>query len=446
MGHSISTSVFDENKIEKLNNESCPYEIDGPSYECVIDVEALEGTEMHGHGIFAKGGVTASLKIRERLGTKDGIKKTKIKVGDKEDNKSITITMSDTRNGYEQYDIEGQIETMTGKIATCKERIYIVNPDDSCGAQCTIEKVSDYRYQIKSVGVQNPSKYFSASSVNFNYVKLAPDVRDGNYIVRAEEQKVDYFLYGKVDGTMVTSDSRNNTACSDICWIEILSSANQKLESCEELYDSADYAGIKSYCEKKWDIDVNNYESIDECKFQCGIESCPEDSRNLEVVQNFCENNYMALGYDKEINCVNYCYNCPECSSEFVYRQVNNYNPFPKSSDSNTLGYNYMTGERVIGSNWVGKSEYIKRDDNDTTSITGIHANENVEYVIELTPDDIKKIKENTEIYNYSVEGNDAYLDYIYQENTDVNGKYYSKFINEEFRDSFKIIEGKVVG
>ena len=153
----------------------------------------------------------------------------------------------------------------------------------------------------------------------------------------------------------------------------------------------------------------------------------------------------MSLGYDKAINCVNYCYYCPECSSEYVYRQVNNYNPFPKSSDSNTLGYNYLTGDRVIGSNWVGKSEYIKRDDNDTTSITGIHANQNVEYVIELTPDDIKAIKNNTELYNYSVTGNDAYLDYIYQDNTDVNGKYYSKFINDEFRKNFTVISGEVV-
>ena len=77
--------------------------------------------------------------------------------------------------------------------------------------------------------------------------------------------------------------------------------------------------------------------------------------------------------------------------------------------------------------------------------VDGIHANQNVEYVIELTPDDIKAIKNNTELYNYSVTGNDAYLDYIYQDNTDVNGKYYSKFINDEFRKNFTVISGEVV-
>jgi hypothetical protein len=195
---------------------------------------------------------------------------------------------------------------------------------------------------------------------------------------------------------------------------------------------------------KNYNIDCKILHDLDWFIFSNDINIFTTNMSIISEVEHYCRNNYEELGFEKDFECVNYCYYCPECSSEYVFRQVNNYNPFPRSSDSNTLGYNYPTGDRVIGSNWLGKSQYIKADDEDSSSVTGVQKNQNVEYVIELTPNDVRAIRKDTEDYNKTTQGNDAYLDYVYMKNVDTHKRYYSKFVNETFYYTFTMVNGEI--
>jgi len=437
------------------DGENCPYKIDGKGVSCTVVISSLDGTIMHGNSIYVYGGVRAKLKIDEKLGTESIVSnygivrgKTALLNGLKE----TVITISDKKLGVEKIPITGIVETSKGYSVMCDREIHIIDPHDDCGVSCSVEKYegNDVLYEIISPEPGNvsqtqvPKNYYTALSTNMNWVKVLSNTAGkylvrlsaplGNKIVEDETEYDETILYGKVEGTMKTSGAQ----CFNVCWTE-----PPELPNCEKSYKPVDTNEIKDHCEKYWNKDVNDYESVDDCIFQCS-NACPDDRRDYELVEHYCRNNYEDLGFEKASSCVNYCYYCPECSSDYIFRQVNNYNPFPRSEDSNTLGFNYATGDRVIGSNWVGKSQYIKADDDDTSSVTGINKNQKVEYVIELTPNDVRAIREDTEKYNEERKGNDAYLDYVYMKNVDTNKRYYSKFINETFYYTFTMVNGEV--
>lgn len=457
-GHLVSTDVSvgedrkEENEYYK-DGESCPYKIDDESLGCSIVVKNNDGTEMHGNDIYVNGGVTANLKVNERLGIEDEVENVGITNGNTpvaNGNKTISVNISDKRNGIETIEIVGIVESKKGKSAICRKKINIIDPSDSCGVSCSVNKDNNnYKlYEIKSTGKQKPNSYWTALSTNMRWVTVKPNISDGRYLVRLNNEigntldgkgNIIYdetIVYGKVDGTMVTTGEK----CSNVCWSE-----TPKLPNCPKDYDPANTGAIKNYCERYWDKDVNNYVSVDDCISSCSNDRmCPEDKRDLKEVEKECSINYKEWGFSKTSNCVNYCYYCPDCSNDYIYRPVNNYNPFPFSSDSNTLGFNYQTGNRKVPSNWIGKTGYIKADDQDESSVTGANANQKVEYEIELTPSMIRDIRKDTESYN-SGEGNDAYLDYVYMKGVDTTKRYYSKFINETFRSYFTTIDGTEV-
>ena len=72
-----------------------------------------------------------------------------------------------------------------------------------------------------------------------------------------------------------------------------------------------------------------------------------------------------------------------------------------------------------------------------------------MEYVIELTRNEIDLIKEDTKKYNDSASGNNAYLDYVYVKGTDETKAYKSKFIhdneNTAIGNIFKVVNGEIV-
>ena len=437
------------------DGENCPYKIDGKGVSCTVVISSLDGTIMHGNSIYVYGGVRAKLKIDEKLGTESIVSNYGIVRGETallNGLKETVITISDKKLGVEKIPITGIVETSKGYSVICDREIHIIDPHDDCGVSCSVEKYegNDVLYEIISPEPGNvsqtqvPKNYYTALSTNMNWVKVLSNTAGkylvrlsaplGNKIVEDETEYDETILYGKVEGTMKTSGAQ----CFNVCWTE-----PPELPNCEKSYKPVETNEIKNHCEKYWNKDVNDYESVDECIFQCS-NACPDDRRDYELVEHYCRNNYEDLGFEKASSCVNYCYYCPECSSDYIFRQVNNYNPFPRSEDSNTLGFNYATGDRVIGSNWVGKSQYIKADDDDTSSVTGINKNQKVEYVIELTPNDVRAIREDTEKYNEERKGNDAYLDYVYMKNVDTNKRYYSKFINETFYYTFTMVNGEV--
>lgn len=459
LGHAVMTdvSIGREVKDESIyyeDGESCEYKIDDTALGCTIIITSEEGTEMHGNDIYVKGGVTATLKANEKLGVEDEIENIGLTTGTTaiaNGNKEIEINISDQKNGVEEIYITGIVESKKGQSAICKKKIYIVDPSDSCGVSCSVTRDNNDRllYEIKSTGKQQPKQYLTALSTNMNFVVVLPTIGDNRYLVRLNKEVGnsddgkgniiydDTIVYGKVEGTMVTTGEK----CYNVCWSDV-----PELPNCSESINPADTGEVKNYCVKYWDSDINNYDNVDECINQCSkARMCAENNRDIAEVTDTCTNNYLEWGFSSASSCVNYCYYCPECSNDYLYRTVNNYNPFPYSSDSNTLGFNYPTGERIIPSNWVGKTEYIKQDDKDTSSVTGVNKNQKQEYVIELTPSVIKQIRQDTESYNNASAGNDAYLDYVYMEGVDTTKRYYSKFINETFRSSFTVIDGEQV-
>ncbi len=121
-----------------------------------------------------------------------------------------------------------------------------------------------------------------------------------------------------------------------------------------------------------------------------------------------------------------------------MFRTVNNENPFPYSEVSEAP---YPKGNRIIGKNWYGLSHYLTADDDDSTSVTGMSANSAVEYIIDLTGDDIRNIRENTASKKSTTV--DPYSDYLYVESSQIayesgtTGRYKSSFIHEEFSGLF---------
>ncbi len=459
LGHAIFTDVNIGKEVKEENTyyedgESCEYKIDDASLGCSIIIAAEDGTEMHGNSIYVNGGVTATIKINEKLGADDEVQSFGITTGtipNANGNKTISVNISDQKNGVESIDITGVVESRNGRTTTCKRKIYIIDPSDYCGVSCSVEKDANdmLLYEIRSTGRQTPKQYLTALSTNMNFVVVLPTIGDNRYLVRLNKETGnnvdgkgnviydDTIVYGKVEGTMVNSGEK----CYNVCWSDV-----PELPNCIENTTPADTGEIKNHCIKYWDSDINDYTSVDDCITQCSnARMCTENRRDIKEVTDTCTNNYVEWGFSSASNCVNYCYYCPECSNDYIYRPVNNYNPFPYSSDSNTLGFNYPTGERIIPSNWVGKTEYIKQDDKDSSSVTGINSNQKQEYVIELTPAVIKQIRQDTENYNNASAGNDAYLDYVYMDGVDTTKRYYSKFINETFRSNFTVINGEQI-
>ena len=171
---------------------------------------------------------------------------------------------------------------------------------------------------------------------------------------------------------------------------------------------------------------MDNYSSFSQCVEECKL-GCPKElTCDIDQIKSYCDINHSK--YNRSASgCVNYMYNECNCSgTDYIYRPINNSNPFPNSYESP------IPGNREIGGNWVGKTEYITEDNNDSTSVTGANAGVSVEYEIHLTPSDIQKIRENTE--SYVSEGKDPYLDYIgVEQGKDgycLEDGYCSEFIN----------------
>lgn len=456
LGHSVITDVSIGREVANENTyykdgENCPYIIKDTTsdeLECIIEITPNEGTIMHGNDIYVNGGVSVNLKISEQLGVNDNIASYGLIKGNTptvNGVKTISVDISDKKNGIESIELSGIVESKNGKTAICKKKISIIHPDDNCGVSCSINKYNDNGvYEIKSTGRNTPKQYLTALSTNMKFVVVLPTIQSGKRLVRVENMSYGTIVYGKVEGTMTTTGAK----CYNLCWTNEFpcEDGTCDIPNCRNLYSPADTGNIKKYCDSNWSKDINNYTSANDCINRCSnARVCTENRRDIKEVTDSCNNNYVTWGFSKASNCVNYCYYCPECSSDYIYRPINNYNPFPYSSDSNTLGYNYPTGDRIIPSNWVGKTEYIKQDDKDLTSVTGANANQKVEYVIELTPEAIREIRRDTENYNTQTEGNDAYLDYVYMNGVDTKKRYYSKFINETFRAYFTMINGEEV-
>lgn len=416
--------------------EACPYEIDDKNLECEIEIVMDGGTLTEGNDVYLNGGITAKLLMSEHLDANDGIQNFGIVKGNSEalnGESSLHLGVSDKENGKDYIDITGVVESSSGKKAVCRRRITLAS--SSCGS-CTITKYDDKIYEITPSG---GGKYYAGLSTSLNWgdmtwAEIKPREKDNKILIKVENEAPGTYVFGKI----------SNGGCSSICSYKIDDSGGQgEKKECQQLFLPAQTGEIKEYCDSNWYNDKANYTSASDCVNRCSTaRMCDVNRRDLTEVTNSCNNNYDDWGFNSKTSCINYCYYSPESGADYIYRPVNNFNPFPNSYDSNTLGFTYPTGKRIVPANWVGKTQYIKQDDDDTTSVTGQNANQRVEYIIELNPEAIREIRRDTESYNSETAGNDAYLDYIYMNGVDKTKRYYSKFINETFRSYFRMIDG----
>ena len=187
---------------------------------------------------------------------------------------------------------------------------------------------------------------------------------------------------------------------------------------------------VKDYCTENLESEVHQYSSVSQCVEQCsacGVLATACDTENRQKVEIYCNEKY-ATNETLAAQCLNRCYAQKVCSREdYVFRPINNYNPFPNSYDSEAP---YETGKRIVGANWVGFTQYIKNDQRDASSITG--PSNNVEYVIDLTPEDIRMIRSDTENKKNNNKI-DAYTELIYSTELDKSyrGEYISSFIHD---------------
>lgn len=298
-------------------------------------------------------------------------------------------------------------------VANCEKEVIItpqkcqwtITKDPSTGVTtATLKEISD-----------TSAKYYTKLSTSEDWLE--------NKSISIKKN-VKAIVNGKIKTSTAEYTCEFNTDCDD----------NQD-KKCKRDYLPAQKAEIREHCAKYWNIDLDNYTSFDDCYISCTqSNSCDKnvDCTNITKVRNECKMNYSAYGYETEETCVNDC-SCTTGGIDYYYRTIENNNPFP---------------QRDANANWLGFEKYITNDVDDSTSST---SSGNPEYEIVLDEGRIKKIQKHNKEYN-KVSGNDAYNDYVWEDDEPMPGSpYKSKFIHNDdtsdggFRSYFTYIEGSKV-
>ncbi len=438
--HSIDTYVTIGREVKEENNyyeakESCNFNVGkaNPYLSCDIKLVPDTGTEMLGDSIFEGGNVTATILPQDNLDSDDYISGYKIKIGNTTyDGKSHNFGISDKKLGLQEIKIVGTVTSAKGNETTCSKTIYVIDPDDACGVKCELKEVKETLYEIVSTGSQTSTAYYRALSIDMTQRKVYKSVVDQKYYVGLDSplssiKDKNLTFFGIVEGTLTT----NGQKCKNVCHKSMES--DEEKSNCYKDFKPAEILSIKEYCNSNYDKDINDFDSSEQCIRMC-TNRCDEDiKRNLEKVKTYCRENAASLGFANENICINACYkDDPSGGNEYIYRPINNANPFPNSYDSEDP---YEKGKRIVGANWVGFTDYIKHDDDDTTSVTGVYGNQHVEYIIDLSSGDLQAIQKDSESLD------NPYQKYEYTTTSDNQKyvkKYESRFIHEDFENLFR--------
>ena len=334
------------------------------------------------------------------------------------DNGAATVggnTLEIHRAGNKAEDYHRIIGTITYKnsqgdyeTTTC-EREVTLQKNGGCGSlSCNLVKKNEKNYEIETTGGPSYFSYYinTAARYDKNYShrkEIAPSITEPgkSYIaldepLQAKEKLVAVVSNGSCEALcMINKEGCKEECCGDEC----------NKQNCTKIYKAADTEGIYNYCSDEENIkqDVNNYKDKGECFERCStLRRCEYYGCSKEKAENFCSAKWEAYEYGSESQCMNECY--VDCEvpqegngSKYLFRTVNVLDPFPNSPES---VFPYEKGKRVVGANWNQLSEYIVNDEEDGTTITGPGANQMVEYVIDLTPADIRQIRQDTETSN----------------------------------------------
>ena len=436
---------------------------------CFITIEKNVGTVLDSKIYTGANGVNAVLNIMNNNETIQGYNiearksEANVSLGGSDVDR-ITVVPSASA-GLEEIEISGIVKTNKGTV-TCSKKIKA----DKCNSACTFTKIEDdkqgnIRYEVN---IGPGGKIYTQNSKSTNKLEVSKN-QAGKYIVGIKQS-----LIGE-DGVKIYA-TNGNVCCST----KVVSNPCTNPEGCpDDGYNceedingdgTASRQEIKQYCDVYWSVDENDYESsincIDSCWYKCPIiKKC--DSTARKKVEEFCAGKF---GSDTTLysQCVNRCYSTKNCSDPtpnpgeitisedddpphlddpkaYVFRSISNIDPFPNSDQSP-----YNQGKRIVGANWNGFEHYITDDKKDQTSVTGPSANQNPEYVIDLTPEDIRNIRDNTKTL-MKQKKLDGYTDYEYTEavkkqkesGVDVVKEYESAFVHDNFRDIFTVAPNK---
>ena len=416
-------------------NEKCSYKIvktttDDKTAKCFVDIKANSGTTLLGKGIYEGGSVTAKVRYQGENLTESDINSISLVInGTKYDGvREKTVAISGANNSVQSFEINGIIKTTGGKEITCNAIATVENKitllrQTSCGMSCRIDTKTATLHTIENTGT-TATTYREFTSDDTNQKKVEKDVIDQKYYVRTNKAVTSAISTIENGETILFGVVESAGGCNNYCRTSI-----SARENCETKYKPGQIGEITRYCNKNYSTDINNYGSPEDCIFRCTKDACPDNCRNENEVQNYCENinNVNAAGFTNKSDCLNTCI-CTR-TGNYTFRQISNVDPFPQSSISP-----YSKGKREIGKNWYGYTEYITNDKNDESTVTGEDKNRKVEYIIDLDPDTIRNIRRNNE--EYGVEG---YTSYIYSAsyNKEYKSRYKSKFIHDEYSDIF---------
>ena len=395
--------------------EQCTYKVGNEEGKCWLELEEtedgklLKSNEVDGNSVKVVLRYNIpQIKIASSI-TDNGVKT---------DAEEIIVRRNALRS-TDEHILEGKVSYKGSDGNTyeksCPMTVALEKNGGTCtGVSCTIEKINEKEYEIKVTGNPVKYRYYTSKVEEFdlgkNYTtKISPRV-DGRVIVELSEPlgEEDY-LHGYIE--------ESNPNCNAHCRYPS-GGPDPDTQNCLKLFEPADTENIRVYCDGKnskgednFRVDVNGYNDPDDCFDKCSQPKCPNGCVGDKEIEEWCGNNYQKAGYDAPRTCKNTCMkNCPTPTPSptptptpspgggdpepYLFRAVDVTNPFPDSQESE---YPYEKGERMVGSNWRYLSEYITNDNDDETSVTGQNAlNNKVEYIIDLTPEDIRKIRNNT--------------------------------------------------
>ena len=269
--------------------------------------------------------------------------------------------------------VEAVIEDTKGRRFYEQSSRNIFNsPDNSC----SITLKANTTYEI-TCGGSVSTVYVASTAVtnadgSLKWKKISKN--DDKFTVNVFSQTEVIYVGRKSGNKLVLSAYYNNgMRCTD----------------CRQTVgDINDNNKILDYCDKHWQTDLSNSNNSNSCYIACR-KQCPI-SCDLGTVTSWCELNWKPEKYSSKEGCVEACYEPCVPSDDYVYRPINEYNPFPYSESSTTFGYN--AGDRLIGRNWT-KKEYLITDNADS------NYTKNPLYEVELSISDLAAIRSNTKSY-----------------------------------------------
>lgn len=443
-------------------NETCKYGVGNCNGSCKLLIEPKDGTKI-GNGQYEAGELNVKLSHDNYYPVK---KISIIDNGVEHSGDNVNISIGAGRS-LTVHRLVGKVVLSTDEEITCEETVEQYKKNTSCNASCSVEKVNENVYLIKTSNATKTYTYTSehlrsTGSDKYSFLKTITDSlsNQGKYVRLSSPLEEGERLYGYVE----------SSSCNNYCYYEQPKAEPKESNDCTKLFKPTDTLEVHDYCIKNWKDDVNGYKDSDDCINKCTV-MCPNNRSDYNSVKEYCKN-YGSVGFPDEKHCLNMCFvdsamcNDPRTTipdpenpdpknpdpdhdpdpnnPNYIFRSINVWDPFPNSSDNPS-----DDSGRKIGENWQFFTEYITNDADDTSSVTGENMNEKVEYVIDLSPTKVRQVRKDTKENDLNITTNKrrvyGKLDRIKATNKQIVEEYKSKFIhNSEFSSMFKQNHGNM--